>query len=50
MCDQTGVDPVTTKRAHVAAYARELAGRPSRRGANVVAIDSGSGLANATLQ
>ena len=28
----------------------ELAERPSRRGANVVSIDSGAGLANATLQ
>ena len=29
---------------------RELAARPSRRGVNVVSIDSGVGLANATLQ
>jgi hypothetical protein len=29
---------------------RELTDRPSRRGANVVAIDSGCGLANATIQ
>src|SRR6266508_2034747 len=31
-------------------YVRELAGRPSRRGGNVVSIDSGSGLSNATIQ
>ena len=29
---------------------RELATRPHRRGANVVALDSGAGLSNATLQ
>jgi integrase len=29
---------------------RELTGRPSHRGANVVSLDSGSGLANATIQ
>ncbi|OWA00964.1 integrase [Streptomyces sp. CS113] len=32
------------------ANVRELMSRPHRRGANVVAIDSGSGLANATIQ
>ena len=31
-------------------FVRELTTRPSRRGANVVSIDSGAGLANATLQ
>ncbi|MDP4512131.1 tyrosine-type recombinase/integrase, partial [Nonomuraea turcica] len=50
MCDREGIDPVTANRAHVAGYVRELTSRPSRRGANVVSIDSGSGLANATIQ
>ena len=50
MCDRDDVDPITATRAHVAAYVRELTSRPSRRGANVVSIDSGAGLANATLQ
>ena len=50
MCDRKGVDPVTANRAHIAAYVRELTERPSRRGTNVVALDSGAGLANATLQ
>ena len=45
-----GVDPVAANRAQVAAFVRELTARPSRRGANVVALDSGVGLANATLQ
>jgi integrase/recombinase XerD len=50
MCEREDVDPVTANRAHIAFYVRELASRPHRRGANVVAIDSGSGLANATIQ
>ncbi|MEV8063163.1 site-specific integrase, partial [Streptomyces antimycoticus] len=41
---------LTANRAHIAVYVRELTSRPSRRGANVVSIDSGAGLANATIQ
>jgi site-specific recombinase XerD len=50
MCEREGVDPVTANRAHVAVFVRELTSRPHHRGANVVAIDSGAGLANATIQ
>ncbi len=50
MCEREDVDPVTANRAHVAVFVRELTSRPSLRGANVVAIDSGAGLANATIQ
>ena len=50
VCERVGVDPVAANRAQVAAFVRELTARPSRRGANVVALDSGAGLANATLQ
>ncbi|QZS52593.1 tyrosine-type recombinase/integrase [Rhodococcus opacus] len=50
MCEREGVDPLTASRAHVGVYVRELTERPSRRGANVVSLDSGSGLANATIQ
>ena len=50
VCEREGIDPLTATRAHVAVFVRELTSRPSRRGANVVALDSGSGLANATLQ
>ncbi|WKN60166.1 integrase [Rhodococcus opacus] len=50
MCEREGVDPLTASRAHVGVYVRELTDRPSRRGANVVSLDSGSGLANATIQ
>ncbi|MGW6455274.1 hypothetical protein ACWF94_04995 [Streptomyces sp. NPDC055078] len=50
MCERENVDPLTANRAHIAVYVRELISQPSRRGANVVSIDSGSGLANATIQ
>ena len=49
-CERNGVDPLAATRAEVAAFVRELRTRPSRRGSNVVALDSGAGLANATLQ
>ena len=50
VCERVGVDPVAANRAQVAAFVRELTARPGRRGANVVVLDSGVGLANATLQ
>lgn len=50
VCEREGIDPVAASRAQVAVFVRELRTRPSRRGANIVALDSGSGLSNATLQ
>ncbi len=50
MCEREHVDPVAANRAHIAVYVRELTSRPHRRGGSVVLIDSGSGLANATIQ
>jgi integrase/recombinase XerD len=50
MCERESVDPLTASRAHIAGFVRELTERPSRRGSNVVSIDSGSGFANATIQ
>jgi integrase/recombinase XerD len=50
MCERHRVDPIGANRAHVAVFVRELTSRPSWRGANVVSVDSGSGLANATIQ
>jgi integrase/recombinase XerD len=49
-CDRESIDPLTAGRSDVARYVRDLSSRPSPRGSNVVAIDSGVGLANATLQ
>ena len=45
-----GVDPLTAGRADVARYVRDLMERPNWRGSNVVSIDSGIGLSNATIQ
>jgi integrase/recombinase XerD len=50
VCERDGIDPLTANRSQVAAFVRELTSRPSRRGANVLALDSGAGLSNATLQ
>jgi integrase/recombinase XerD len=49
-CERDGVDPLAATRAQVAGFVRELRTRPARRGGNVVALDSGAGLSNATLQ
>ena len=50
VCEREGIDPLTAERAEIARYVRDLTARPSRRGPNVVTLDSGVGLANATLQ
>jgi integrase/recombinase XerD len=50
VCERAGIDPLTANRAHIASFVREPTERPTHRGANVMSIDSGSGLANATLQ
>ena len=49
-CERAGVDVVAAGRAEIAGYLRDLRERPGRHGANVIALDSGAGLANATLQ
>ena len=50
VCERGHIDPLAANRVHVAAFVRELTTRPSRRGMNILALDSGSGLANSTLQ
>lgn len=49
-CERHGFYPVTAGRAQIGLFLRKLTSRPSRRGADVVVLDSGAGLANATLQ
>ncbi|HEY0601881.1 MAG TPA: tyrosine-type recombinase/integrase [Herpetosiphonaceae bacterium] len=44
------IEPNSAKGDHIAAYVQDLRERPSRRGRSVLRIDSGAGLANATLQ
>ena len=50
VCERESVDPAMANRAHVAVFVRELTSRPSRRGPNVISIDSGAGVSNATIQ
>jgi integrase/recombinase XerD len=50
LCECDGIDPATATRAHVARFVGYLRARPGPRGENVVALDSGVGLSNATLQ
>lgn len=45
-----GIAVVAATKDHIAAYVRYLTSRPNRHGPKVVALDSGAGLANATLQ
>jgi site-specific recombinase XerD len=44
------VSVIAAAKDHIAAYVRDLSSRPHPRGANVILLDSGAGLANATLQ
>ncbi len=50
VCGREEIDPLNASRAEVARYVRDLVQRPSPRGATIISIDSGVGLANATLQ
>jgi site-specific recombinase XerD len=49
-CDDLGVDPVVAGKPVVAEWVHRMSQRPSGRGSRVVALDSGCGLANATIQ
>jgi site-specific recombinase XerD len=50
VCQTEGITPLTAGRAEIARYVQHLRERPSTRGPQVVALDSGAGLANATIQ
>ena len=50
VCARDGVDPNGASKADIARYVRDLTRRPHRHGGNVVAMDSGVGLANSTMQ
>ena len=49
-CERADVEVVSAGRAEIAGYLRDLRERPGRHGVNVIALGSGAGLANATLQ
>jgi site-specific recombinase XerD len=50
VCAGEGLDPLAAGRADVARYVRQLRQRPSRGGAVGTTLESGAGLANATIQ
>ncbi len=49
-CARSGVAPETITREQFALYVQDLASRPNPRGAKILSLDSGSGLANTTMQ
>lgn len=49
-CAREDVIPEAATREQVALYVHDLATRPHRRGAHLLHLDSGAGLANATMQ
>lgn len=49
-CSQQPIVVETATREHLSLYIHDLASRPNPRGANIRVLDSGFGLANATLQ
>ncbi|MUG93081.1 tyrosine-type recombinase/integrase [Scytonema sp. UIC 10036] len=49
-CTISRLVPETAKKEHIAAYVRYLTLRPNPSGVNVISLDSGVGLANATMQ
>jgi integrase/recombinase XerD len=49
-CQRQDIETEAATKEHLSLYVRDLASRPNPRGANVRVLDSGFGLANATLQ
>ncbi len=47
---RVGTCPLSAKRDHIALYVHDLTSRPNRRGSKILTLDSGAGLANATMQ
>ena len=49
VCASESIDPIQAKRSDIARYVRDLSDRDHRAGDNVIALDSGVGLSNATI-
>jgi site-specific recombinase XerD len=49
-CQSQNITPELAAKEHIALWVNDLTSRPHRRGANIKSMDSGVGLANATLQ
>jgi integrase/recombinase XerD len=50
VCEREGIDSVVANRSQIALFVKDLRRQPSRRGTNIVVLDSGSGLADARMQ
>ena len=49
-CQQSGIEPLAITRDQVALYVQDLAHRPNPKGVNMLSMESGRGLSNATMQ
>lgn len=49
-CAKHGLEPETVKREHIALYVQDLATRPHPKGGNILHLNSGAGLSNATMK
>jgi integrase/recombinase XerD len=49
-CQRAGIVPEAITRDQVALYVQDLAHRPNPKGANILSLQSGRGLSNATMQ
>src|SRR5215470_8934184 len=49
-CQRSGIVPEAITREQVALYVQDLAHRPNPKGANMLSIETGRGLSNATMQ
>lgn len=49
-CARGEIEVEQATKAHLAKYVQDLTTRPSPRGPNVIVVDSGAGLSNATIQ
>lgn len=49
-CDNSNIDLDTVTEAHIAGFVRHLATRPNPRHSNILRLDSGTSLSNATMQ
>ncbi len=48
-CERQNVVPEKVTREHIALYVHDLATRPNPKGANILHLESGAGLANSTM-
>lgn len=49
-CQRSGIEPLAITRDQVALYVQDLAHRPNPKRVNILSIESGRGVSNATMQ